>query len=72
MRICSGSQDKSFHQTGGMCQRMEDFGLESTTFQDASSMCPSQQQMSGPTPFNQNEQQIFPGTPYQGDGPDSD
>ena len=23
-------------------------------------------------PFNQNEQQIFPGTPYRGDGPDSD
>ena len=33
--------------------------LESTTFQDASFMYPSQQQMSGPTPFNQNEQQMF-------------
>ena len=59
MRTCTNIQDKSYHQTGGMCQKMEDFGLESTTFQDASSMCPSQQLMSRSTSFNQNEQQMF-------------
>ena len=59
MRTCNNIQDKSYHQTGGMCQKMEDFGLESTTFQDASSMCPSQQLMSRSTSSNQNEQQMF-------------
>ena len=113
MRTCNSTQDKSYHQTGGMCQKMEDFGLESTTFQDASSMCPSQQQMSRSTSFrghpnpehirirdewrtpnsdrelhyvwtgtttffiktdqlSDNENEYSPGTPYQGDGPDSD
>ena len=59
MRTCRSSQDKNYHQIGGMCQKMEDFGLESTTFQDASSMCLSQRQMSQFIFSNQNEQQMF-------------